>query len=447
MHKYLVDSAPNEREAQRLRRLAKPRAGAFVTAVPSEDDGPQAVMRPRVFRVAIAYRLGAPLLPTEIPCPTCMQIFDILGDHASCCVKGGGLVSRHNKIRNLVDKFATAAMLDPVMEKRGLLGDVSGRRPGDVTLRQWSGNKGLAIDVAVTCPFTPTSVRLSEPCETYASSRKHAKYDEDFKGSSFLFAALVFESTGAINAEGARVLTQIFRFAAQRLGKEFSSFCGRAWALFSCELQKSVAQSILSRCGSSDLFLVSSSFPQPTMPEPRPNTPHKDAYFPLDSTTPTCPTAAPIPTPTSTTTTHPFTPPTTIPFSTTSDPSDVPVHSLPTPVISDCPSTPATLILPTLITECSPTPPTTHSAFSRNTTSTVTTPPTHLDTPLQSLPSHLSLLRISRRPPLSFLTRAQLQVARLKGCLWRPPVRQSAALVLLGPMPLTACSIANSTWA
>ena len=58
---------------------------------------------------------------------------------------------------------------------------------------------------------------------------------------------MVFETLGAVNTEGEEVLKQLFRFAAKRLGREFSSYCGRAWARFSCNLQRSVAQAILSR--------------------------------------------------------------------------------------------------------------------------------------------------------------------------------------------------------
>ena len=36
MHSYLVDSAPNDREKQRLLRVAHPHSSSFVTAVPSE---------------------------------------------------------------------------------------------------------------------------------------------------------------------------------------------------------------------------------------------------------------------------------------------------------------------------------------------------------------------------------------------------------------------------
>src|SRR6185437_16233644 len=164
------------------------------------------------------------------------------------CSKAGDLIVRHNNLRNLVDRIAQDGQLSPVMEKKGILGPTSGRRPGDVSFRLWTQGKGLAIDIAVTSPFTERNVRLEEPCEDYAALQKHAKYDADFKDSDYFFAALVFETTGAINAEGTRVLSQIFRFAACRLGHEFSSYCGRAWARVSCDLQRSVSQAILTRC-------------------------------------------------------------------------------------------------------------------------------------------------------------------------------------------------------
>src|SRR5688572_8553465 len=118
------------------------------------------------------------------------------------------------------------------MEKKGILGPTSGRRPGDVTFPLWSRGKGLAIDVAVTSPFTQKAIRAENPCEDYAARQKHAKYDQSFRGKPYTFSALVFETTGAINVEGARVLAQAARFAARRLGREFSSFCGRTWVRF-----------------------------------------------------------------------------------------------------------------------------------------------------------------------------------------------------------------------
>src|SRR5688572_16410661 len=79
------------------------------------------------------------------------------------------------------------------MEKKGILGPTSGRRPGDVTFPLWSRGKGLAIDVAVTSPFTQKAIRAENPCEDYAAHQKHAKYDQSFRGKPYTFSALVFE--------------------------------------------------------------------------------------------------------------------------------------------------------------------------------------------------------------------------------------------------------------
>jgi hypothetical protein len=99
-------------------------------------------------------------------------------------------------------------------------------------------------------PHTHTHTFRSSPCEHYAESTKHALYDADFKGTQFLFSALVFESTGGINEEGRDVLRQLFRFAAKREGIQLSVYCGRAWARLACNLQFSISQAILNRVSS-----------------------------------------------------------------------------------------------------------------------------------------------------------------------------------------------------
>ena len=80
----------------------------------------------------------------------CMQPIDIFGDHAVCCTKAGDLIVRHNNLRNFIDTVAADGLLSPVMEKKGILGPTSGRRPADVLIPIWKLGRGLAIDVAVT---------------------------------------------------------------------------------------------------------------------------------------------------------------------------------------------------------------------------------------------------------------------------------------------------------
>ena len=93
MHAYLVDQSDTG-GAQRLRRTAQPYASGFVSAVPSNEDGKDTVMRPRNFQIAVAYRLGVYVIDREINCPECTQLINQYGDHATCCAKGGDLIVR-----------------------------------------------------------------------------------------------------------------------------------------------------------------------------------------------------------------------------------------------------------------------------------------------------------------------------------------------------------------
>jgi hypothetical protein len=162
----LIDGASSRRERKRLERLQLEHAGAWVAAVPSTLDGMDCVMRPQCFGVAVAIRLGLPVVKQEGRCSSCEQVFDIMGDHASCCSKTSDLVHRHNRLRNLIDKICSEGMLSPVMEKKGILGEVSGRRPGDVSVPLWAAGKGLAMDIAVTCPLLKTNITVENPCES-----------------------------------------------------------------------------------------------------------------------------------------------------------------------------------------------------------------------------------------------------------------------------------------
>ena len=58
--------------------------------------------------------------------------------------------------------------------------------------------KGLAIDVAVICPVAPSHMKEESPCETYAAVQKHLRYDAGFRNSRYNFAAVVFETSGAV---------------------------------------------------------------------------------------------------------------------------------------------------------------------------------------------------------------------------------------------------------
>jgi len=114
--KKLIERAPNERERQRLNRLQCEQAGAWISAVPSRKDGNDTVMQPRNFQVAVALRLGLPVLDEEKSCSLCMQTIDVFGDHAACCAVSSDRIHRHNRMRNLLDRIAHEGLLNPEID-------------------------------------------------------------------------------------------------------------------------------------------------------------------------------------------------------------------------------------------------------------------------------------------------------------------------------------------
>ena len=153
-HLRLLLQNPSHREQVRLKRLQEDHANAWVSAIPTS---PETTMDPHHFRVAVKRLLGMFIVRESYPCPMCQQTIDRFGDHAISCQKSGDLIFRHNRVRDYLFKLGQKCLLAPEREKLGLLGDgdVSQRRPGDVSFPRWGANKGAAVDVAVISQAPP----------------------------------------------------------------------------------------------------------------------------------------------------------------------------------------------------------------------------------------------------------------------------------------------------
>ena len=95
-------------------------------------------------------------------------------------------------------------MISPLRVHRGVVAinvnDLLAQRAGGA----------LAIDVAITSALSKSAMRFESPCEEYAETQKHGKYDKSFAETNFSFCAMVWETLGALNSEGEEVLRQIF---------------------------------------------------------------------------------------------------------------------------------------------------------------------------------------------------------------------------------------------
>jgi hypothetical protein len=204
------------------------------------------VLRAQEALVLFQKYLGIDLVSTNTKCGTCNTPLSPTASHTLKCRHGGDIISRHNRIRDVVYALASAGALAPKLEKSHILGDTPGQRPADVFLPSlW--NQPIAIDIAVTDPSQPKYANCNNPANDYAIKIKHKKYDKGFEGSDIQFIPMVFETPGGINDEGLNTLQEIIQRAATRSGENVGIFKALAWQRISTTLQRSNARMIRAR--------------------------------------------------------------------------------------------------------------------------------------------------------------------------------------------------------
>jgi hypothetical protein len=99
----------------RLRAVAMPHAGAWLTVIPSRELG--LALAPAEFSTAARLRLGC---AGGGVCEVCGASMDDEGQHALQCQLGGDMIHKHNGVRDSVYWQCAAAGLKPELEKAHL---------------------------------------------------------------------------------------------------------------------------------------------------------------------------------------------------------------------------------------------------------------------------------------------------------------------------------------
>ncbi|KAL5518228.1 hypothetical protein EMCRGX_G003922 [Ephydatia muelleri] len=118
----------------RLLSASSPHASSWLTVTPSEGQGLH--LDPPVFQTALKWWLGLDTAEGSI-CALCPdKMLDPLGHHATTCKRGGDVVFRHNKLRDILAETCRRAHLSVQVEAGcNLTPDHSHSRPADVQLR------------------------------------------------------------------------------------------------------------------------------------------------------------------------------------------------------------------------------------------------------------------------------------------------------------------------
>ncbi|CAE7316738.1 unnamed protein product [Symbiodinium sp. CCMP2592] len=217
-----------------LRSEAEPGARAFLAATPHG----RRRMEPAAFVAELRQRLCMPDATQDEWCPRCDCILDKFSYHAGLCSAGGERTLRHNALRDLLCTWVGRAGLHPEREKPQVLlpqrpedHGLDRRRPADIFVPSYLGAP-VAFDLAVTGPqrletLAEASRKSLAAATAYVAVKKaHLDTAATCQAQGVRFLPLVAETTGAWEAEAAKVLTQISRAAAAREGADPAALHG-----------------------------------------------------------------------------------------------------------------------------------------------------------------------------------------------------------------------------
>ena len=177
---------------------------------------------------------------------------DALGHHIQKCAKGGMLIMRHNRIRDLFHDMFVSAKLQAQMEVPGFYlyegpDEGDNKRPDHVVYHFEDHARGqephiLLTDVSGTCPVNPGIVQHCANTAGHAARQVEAgkirKYPPP--DPAYRFQPLVFETFGHWGAHAVQVVKACAVLASQRSisQKDTEAFQRAMWRKLSVAIQK-----------------------------------------------------------------------------------------------------------------------------------------------------------------------------------------------------------------
>ncbi|KAL5493834.1 hypothetical protein EMCRGX_G015066 [Ephydatia muelleri] len=158
--------------------ISSPHASAWLSVTPSEGLGLH--LDPPVFQIAVKWWLGLDTSEGS-QCTLCPGVLDHLGHHAVTCKYGGDVVSRHNKIRDI-------------------LVETCRRKPA-------------ALDVSIISPLNPLTLLeagvLAKSAAPVTEAMKHQANDPKCSELGWVCVPMVAESYGAWGDEASSIISSI----------------------------------------------------------------------------------------------------------------------------------------------------------------------------------------------------------------------------------------------
>ena len=205
--------------------------------------------------VAVRRRLFLPVAPRRAVCPSCLKgRVDPKGEHQVTCGGRGGLIMRHNCIRDLLRQELQNAGLKVEIERNAGSEDKS--KPGDLKVLKWE--RGLDLYIDVSCINPKTDLWKSHLVEggvgaaaVACEKKKKLKYKGNIDERTGTFLPFIMEVQEGIGKAAADFILQAEKLIRQKfcdMGEAPTSVANISlMTSLSIELQRFNSEMILQR--------------------------------------------------------------------------------------------------------------------------------------------------------------------------------------------------------
>ena len=197
------------------------------------------------------FRLGLPVAPVAIQCVIGREdhhaVADEYGFHSVSCMWGGLRTLLHHRIRDVLFRWSSAALLNPVRESHPFSSDT--QRQMDLIFRA-GGRREIAGDVAVTFPLkndhAVAAARASPGgAATAYEAHKVERYGVLCAEEGMTLAPLVVDVFGAWGATGLHMLHMIATEWSKRSRLHRTISTQLVFNAINVEVQRGVARLLL----------------------------------------------------------------------------------------------------------------------------------------------------------------------------------------------------------
>ncbi|KAL5517517.1 hypothetical protein EMCRGX_G003075 [Ephydatia muelleri] len=196
------------------------------------------------------------LSATAIPNTTSLRsTVQFIGNGAGpviTCKYGGDVVSRHNRIRDILVETCRRAHIGVKVEVgNNLSRDHSKTRPADILLPNWFLGRTAALDVSITSPLNPVTlleVGVSAIAAAQATeARKHQANDPKCSELGWVCVPMVVETYGAWGKEATAIISSVASRLATSTCRPKSTILHEIYGRLNLNLVCANATAILSR--------------------------------------------------------------------------------------------------------------------------------------------------------------------------------------------------------